>query len=136
RLGSLRQAAGRVNRLRRYVLSSPADIAQLIARATQFGPDASPHLVRYVVGLAARAPSAAWTHGLAGLMELHPRHAVPPLAVPTMVLVGEEGRMTPPSSSVALAGELPEGRLEVIPRAGHFPMMEAREEVNLRLASC
>ena len=76
RLGSLRQAAGRVNRLRRYVLSSPADVAQLIARATQFGPDASPHLVRYVVGLAAKAPSEVWTDGLAGLMELDLRHAV------------------------------------------------------------
>jgi pimeloyl-ACP methyl ester carboxylesterase len=43
--------------------------------------------------------------------------------------------MTPPSSSVALAGELPEGRLEVIPGAGHFPMMEEHEEFNRRLAS-
>jgi pimeloyl-ACP methyl ester carboxylesterase len=135
RLGSLRQAAGRVNRLRRYVLSSPADVAQMIARATQFGPEASPHLVRYVVGLAARAPSEVWTDGLAGLMEMDLRHAVQHIAVPALVLVGEQDRMTPPASSVALAGELPQGRLEVIERAGHFPMMEAHEEFNRRLAS-
>jgi len=135
RLGSLRQAAGRVNKLRRYVLSSPAAGAHLIARAAQFGPDASPHLVRYVVGLAARAPSEVWTEGLAGLMELDLRHAVQHIAVPAMVLVGEQDRMTPPSSSVALASELPKGRLEVIPRAGHFPMMEAHEEFNRRLVS-
>jgi len=110
-------------------------VAQLIARATQFGPDASPHLVRYVVGLAARAPSEVWTDGLAGLMELDLRHAVRHIAVPAMVLVGEQDRMTPPSSSVALASELPKGRLEVIPGAGHFPMMEAHEEFNRRLAS-
>ena len=135
RLGSLRQAAGRVNRLRRYVLSSPVDVAQLIARATQFGPDASPHLVRYVVGLAARAPTEVWTDGLAGLMEMDLRHAVQHIAVPALVLVGEQDRMTPPASSVALAGELPQGRLELIERAGHFPMMEAHEEFNRRLAS-
>ena len=135
RFGSWRQAAGRVNKLRRYVLSSPADVAQLIARATQFGPDAPPHLVRYVVGLAARAPSEVWTDGLAGLLELDLRHAVQHIPVPAMVMVGEQDRMTPPSSSVALAGELPKGRLEVIPRAGHFPMMEAHEEFNRRLAS-
>ena len=135
RFGSLRQAAGRVNRLRRYVLSSPADVAQMIARATQFGPDASPRLVRYVVGLAARAPSEVWTDGLAGLMEMDLRHAVQHIAVPALVLVGEQDRMTPPASSVALAGELPQGRLEVIERAGHFPMMEAHEEFNGRLAS-
>jgi pimeloyl-ACP methyl ester carboxylesterase len=116
-------------------LSSPADVAQMIARATQFGPDASPHLVRYVVGLAARAPSEVWTDGLAGLMEMDLRHAVQHIAVPALVLVGEQDRMTPPASSVALAGELPQGRLEVIERAGHFPMMEAHEEFNRRLAS-
>jgi pimeloyl-ACP methyl ester carboxylesterase len=135
RLGSLRQAAGRVNRLRRYVLSSPADVAQMIARATQFGPDASPHIVRYVVGLAARAPSEVWTDGLAGLMEMDLRHAVRHIGVPALVLVGEQDRMTPPSSSVALAGELPEGRLELIEGAGHFPMMEAHEEFNRRLGA-
>ncbi len=135
RLGSLRQAAGRMNRLRRYVLSSPADVAQMIARATQFGPDASPHLVRYVVGLAARAPSEVWTDGLAGLMEMDLRHAVQHIAVPALVLVGEQDRMTPPSSSVALAGELPQGRLEVIEGAGHFPMMEAHDEFNRRLGA-
>lgn len=135
RLGSLRQAAGRVNRLRRYVLSSPADVAQTIARVTQFGSDASPHLVRYVVGLAARAPSEVWTDGLASLMELDLRHAVGHIGVPAMVLVGEHDRMTPPSSSIALAAELPRGRLEVIERAGHFPMMETHEEFNRRLGA-
>jgi pimeloyl-ACP methyl ester carboxylesterase len=135
RLGSLRQAAGRVNRLRRYVLSSPADVAQTIARATQFGPDASPHLVRYVVGLAARAPSEVWTDGLAELMELDLRHAVRHIQVPAMVFVGEHDRMTPPSASIALAAELPRGRLEVFERAGHFPMMEEHEEFNRRLGA-
>ena len=91
--------------------------------------------MRYVVGLAARAPSEVWTDGLAGLMEMDLRHAVQHIAVPALVLVGEQDRMTPPASSVALAGELPQGRLEVIERAGHFPMMEAHEEFNRRLAS-
>src|SRR4029453_5459637 len=102
---------------------------------TQFGPDASPHLVRYVVGLAAKAPSEVWTDGLAGLMELDLRHAVQHIAGPAVVGGGEQDRMPPPASSVALAGELPKGRLELIPGAGHFPMMEAHEEFNRRLAS-
>jgi pimeloyl-ACP methyl ester carboxylesterase len=122
-----------VNRLRKAVAASPTDVAQLVARATQFGPDASPHVVRYVLGLAARASSEVWTDGLAGLMELDLRHALRHIRVPALVLVGEHDRMTPPASSVALAGELPEGRLEVIAGAGHFPMMEAHEEFNRRL---
>jgi pimeloyl-ACP methyl ester carboxylesterase len=133
KFGSLRQAAGRVNRLRKVVLSSPADVGQMVARATQFGTDASPHLVRYVVGLAAKAPSEVWTDGLAGLMEMDLRHAIEHIGVPALVIVGEQDRMTPPSSSVALAGELPLGRLEIVEGAGHFPMLERHEEFNRRL---
>ncbi|MEX2421705.1 MAG: alpha/beta hydrolase, partial [Actinomycetota bacterium] len=133
RLGSLAQAARRVNRLRRYVLSSPTDVAQVVVRATQFGPDASPHVVSYVLGLASRASSEVWTDGLAGLMDLDLRHVVRHIRIPALVVVGEQDRMTPPSSSAALAGELPDGRMEIIERAGHFPMLEAHEEFNRRL---
>ncbi|MGH7358776.1 MAG: alpha/beta fold hydrolase [Candidatus Rokuibacteriota bacterium] len=133
RLGSIRQAAGRVNRLRHYVLSSPADVGHLIARATQFGPHASPHVVSYVVGLAARAPSEVWTDALAGLMDLDLRHAVEHVRVPALVLVGEHDRVTPASSAIALAGELPDGRLEVIEGAGHITMLEAHEDFNRRI---
>jgi pimeloyl-ACP methyl ester carboxylesterase len=133
RLGSLAQAARRVNSLRRYVLSSPADVAHLVARVTQFGPHASPHVVDYVVGLAGRAPSAVWTEALAGLMDLDLRHAVQHVRVPALVLVGEHDRVTPRASAIALAGELPDGRLEILEGAGHIPMMEAHEEFDRRL---
>jgi pimeloyl-ACP methyl ester carboxylesterase len=133
RLGSLRQAASRMNRLRRYVLASPADVGQLIARATQFGPHASPHVVGYVVSLAARAPSEVWTDALAGLMDVDLRHAVRHVRVPSLVIVGEHDRVTPPSSAVVLADELPDGRLEVLEDAGHIPMMECHEAFNLSL---
>lgn len=134
RIGSIRQAAERVNRLRRYVLSSPVDVGHLVARMTQFGPHASPHVVDYVVGLAADAPSEVWTDGLAGLMDLDLRHAVRLVRVPALVLVGEHDRVTPPSSAVTLAAELPDGRLQVIEGAGHISMMEAHEEFNRHLA--
>jgi pimeloyl-ACP methyl ester carboxylesterase len=133
RLGSIRQAAGRVNRLRHYVLSGPPDVGHLVARMTQFGPHASPHVVDYVVGLAANARSEVWTDALAGLMDMDLRDAVRQVGVPALVLVGEHDRVTPPASAVALAGELPDGRLEVVEEAGHIPMMEAHEAFNRRL---
>lgn len=133
RLGSLAAAARRVNRLRRYVLASPADVGNLVARITQFGPDASPHLVNYVVGLAARAPSEVWTNGLAGLMDMDLRHALGHVTVPAMVVVGEHDRVTPPAAAVALVGALPEARLEVLEGAGHIAMLERHEEFNRAL---
>ncbi|MFB3738635.1 MAG: alpha/beta fold hydrolase [Candidatus Velamenicoccus archaeovorus] len=135
RLGSLTQAARRVDRLRRYVLSVPTDVAGLVARITQFGPDASPHLVSYVVGLAARAPGAVWTDGLAGLMGVDLRDALRRVTVPSLVMVGEHDRVTPPSSAVLMAGELPDARLAVIEAAGHMAMLERHEDVNERLGA-
>lgn len=133
RLGSLRQAVTRVDRVRRAVLASPGDVAGLVARLTQFGPHASPHVVAYVVSLAGRAPTEVWTDGLAGLMDLDLRHALEHVGVPALVLVGGHDRVTPPSAAVALADALPDARLEVINDAGHIPMMEMHEEFNRRL---
>ena len=67
-------------------------------------------------------------------MEMDLRHAIEHIDVPALVMVGDQDRMTPPSSSVALAGDLPRGRLQVIEGAGHFPMMERHEDFNERLA--
>ncbi|HLA92257.1 MAG TPA: alpha/beta hydrolase [Actinomycetota bacterium] len=133
RLGSIRQAATRVDHLRRHLLASRVDVGHLVARATQFGPHASPHVVDHVVRLAARAPSEVWTEGLAGLMDMDLRHSLRHVRVPALVLVGEHDRVTPPSAAVVLAGELPDGRLEILEGAGHIPMMEKHEEFNRRL---
>jgi pimeloyl-ACP methyl ester carboxylesterase len=127
RLGSVGEAARRVDRLRRAVLKGPADVSAAVARLTQFGPDAPPDVVDHVVALAERARPEVWTDGLAALMSVDLRHAVPRVRVPALVVVGEHDRVTPPASAVALAGELPEGRLVVLEGAGHIPMLERPE---------
>jgi pimeloyl-ACP methyl ester carboxylesterase len=132
--GSLRQAAERVNRVRRYVVARPGDVGGLVARITQFGPDASHHLVDYVVGLAARAPSEVWTDGLAGLMDMDLRHTVRHVRVPALIAVGEHDRVTTPAAAAELVGELPDARLALIHGAGHFAMMERHEEFTHTLA--
>lgn len=129
-LGSLRRAASGVNRVRSHLLSNATDPGYLIARATQFGPDASREMVSHVVGLAARAPTKVWTNALAGLMDSDLRHAATHVTVPSLVLVGEHDRVTPRASALAFADSLPDGRFEVLERAGHFPMMEVPEEFN------
>ncbi len=133
RLGSLRTAARRVNRLRKAVLASPGDLSGAIARVTQFAPDAPQHLVDHVVALAGRSSSKVWTEGLAELMEMDVRHTLERITVPALVLVGEHDRVTPPAAAVELAGELPQGRLVVVERAGHMAMLERPREVNAEL---
>ena len=130
RLGTFTTAARRVDRLRRAVLASPADLSGMITRVTQFGPEAPPHLVEHIVALAERAPSEVWTDGLAGLMEMDLRHALPRVRVPALVIVGEHDRVTPPAIAVELVGGLPDATLAVIRHAGHMVMLERPVEVN------
>lgn len=46
---------------------------------------------------------------------------------PTLVLTGEEDRMTPPKAARKLASLLPDARLAILPGAGHMAMLEAPE---------
>ena len=130
RLGTFSAAARRVDRLRKAVMASPGDIRAAAVRLTQFGPEAPAHLVEHVVGLAERASSELWTDGLAGLMEMDLRHALPRVKVPALVVVGEHDRVTPPANAVELAGALPDARLVVINGAGHMPMLERPVELD------
>jgi pimeloyl-ACP methyl ester carboxylesterase len=133
RLSTLGTAVARVDRLRKAVLASPADLSGAIARLTQFGPDAPLHVVDHVVALAQRTSSQVWTDGLAELMDVDLSHAIPRVRVPALVVVGEHDRVTPIAAAAALAEALPEGRLFVVEGAGHIAMLERPEELNLQI---
>ena len=130
RLGTIASAAKRVDRLRKAVLASPADVRGAVARLTQFGPDAPQHVVDHVVRLAQNASSDVWTDGLSSLMEMDLRHAVPLVTVPALVVVGEHDRVTPPASAVGLTGALTDARLVVLEGAGHMAMLERPIELD------
>ncbi len=49
------------------------------------------------------------------------------IAVPVLVVVGEEDALTPPASSRAMVSKLPNANLCVIPRAGHMTNLEQPE---------
>ncbi len=57
------------------------------------------------------------------------------LALPVLVLVGEEDPVTPPAAAAAMAERLPRGRLEVIAGAGHLSGLEAPEAFNRALVA-
>jgi 3-oxoadipate enol-lactonase len=44
--------------------------------------------------------------------------------VPTLVITGEEDRVTPPQESEILAKDISDSTLSLIPGAGHFSMLE------------
>lgn len=55
------------------------------------------------------------------------------LRVPTLVIVGEHDRATPPEKARAIATAIPGARLVVIPEAGHTSTLEAPDAVTTAL---
>ncbi|HEX5936996.1 MAG TPA: alpha/beta hydrolase [Actinomycetota bacterium] len=135
RLGSVAAAARRVDRLRRAFLAGPADVPAIVARVTQFAPEANDDVVDHVLHLAEGASSLVWTDGLGELMDMDLRHALPRIGVPALVAVGDQDRVTPPAVAVELAAGLPEGRLFIVEGAGHIAMLERPERLNPELRS-
>jgi len=135
RLGSLATAARRVDRLRKAILAGPGDVSAIVARVTQFAPEAPEDVVNHVLHLAERTSSLVWTDGLAELMGMDFRRALPRITVPALVAVGDQDRVTPPAVAVELAAALPEGRLFIVEGAGHIAMLERPERLNPELRS-
>lgn len=52
---------------------------------------------------------------------------------PTLVLVGDDDRLTPPELSHEMAEEIPGARLVVVPQSGHLSTMEQPRAVNAAL---
>jgi pimeloyl-ACP methyl ester carboxylesterase len=57
------------------------------------------------------------------------RGDLPTLVIPTLVIVGAEDQVTPPSAARELACNLPQARLIEIPAAGHLSALEDPETV-------
>jgi pimeloyl-ACP methyl ester carboxylesterase len=135
RLGSLAAAARRVDRLRKAILAGPAEVPAIVARVTQFAPEAPDDVVDHVLHLAERSSSLVWTDGLSELMRMDFRDALPRITVPALVVVGDQDRVTPPAVAVELAASLPTGRLFLVEGAGHIAMLERPERLNPELRS-
>ncbi len=57
------------------------------------------------------------------------------LAMPALVLAGEEDRLCPPDGQQALAAALPNATLAMVPGAGHFALMEKPDAVAAHVAA-
>ncbi|GAA4211382.1 alpha/beta fold hydrolase [Actinocatenispora rupis] len=55
---------------------------------------------------------------------------LPGIAVPTLVIVGEDDAVTPPEDAILLANGIPGAHLRRIPAAGHLTALEAPERFN------
>lgn len=90
-----------------------------------------PELRRWLEEQIAAAPPAGVAAAQRGMAERPDQGPLlPRIAVPALIVVGEEDELTPPEESARMAREIPGARLVVIPEAGHLASLERPEAFN------
>jgi 3-oxoadipate enol-lactonase len=93
-------------------------------------PGALADVRREVVETMAKIDPAAYRIGAEAVWLADQRDRAAAIDVPTLVICGEEDKVTPPSLSEELAAIIPEAKLETIPGAGHISNLERPAEFN------
>ena len=87
-----------------------------------------PELETHVRAMIERSSSAAIGAAVQALMDRADSTALlPSIAVPALVLCGDEDELTPPADAEALTAGIPGARLVLLPGAGHLSNLEAPE---------
>jgi 3-oxoadipate enol-lactonase len=109
-----------------------ATVPKLLGASTR---SRRPDLAKQVGQWIAEAPPAGVAAAQRGMAARPDRSAVlPRIAVPTLILVGEEDELTPPEESRRMAEGIPGSRLEILRGAGHLSSLEVPEDFNRVLA--
>ena len=114
-------------------VSTPVSHATI--RYFAFGPEATPAQVAfYERMLVATPPDARASIGIA-MSEMDLRDALRCLTIPTVVIAGEDDRLTPPEHARRIANMLPRlQRLIVLPDTGHMAPLERPSELARAIA--
>lgn len=108
-------------------------VPTLLADATL---DDAPDTVDAVRTMILDTPAPTVVAALAGMASRHDStSALPGIAAPTLVVVGEHDTITPVDDARAMAEAIPDARLEVIPSAGHLSNLENPGAFNSVLAA-
>ena len=109
--------------------STPASHAAI--RYVAFGRHASPAQIAFYERMLVNCPPEARASIGIAMSELELHHALERFTVPTLVIAGEDDRLTPPSHARKIADMLPNlDRLIVLPETGHMAPLERHEEVS------
>jgi 3-oxoadipate enol-lactonase len=110
------------------------DFATLIFAPETFraNPDTIEHIKK---SIRANSPIGISGAALALGMRTDTSSVLPAIKVPTLILVGEADKVTPPALSEAMQRQIPNSELHVIPGAAHMSNLENPAEFNKHLIS-
>jgi pimeloyl-ACP methyl ester carboxylesterase len=95
-----------------------------------YGPDAPADLKKRGTDAVRTCPIPVITKDFRACSRFDVRARLHEIRLPTLILCGEEDKLTPVRYSTFLAEHIPGSRLVLIPEAGHMVMMERPEPVN------
>jgi 3-oxoadipate enol-lactonase len=98
-----------------------------------FGADASDSLVEFAKREVIQTPEFVARQAVISLNDTDLRDRLADIRMPTLLICGEEDRITPPEESRALAAGILGSTLVMIPGAAHFPMLERPAQFNAEL---
>ncbi len=100
-----------------------ADLAPDIVREV-IGPSADPDGVALATEAMGRVPDATYRAAIAALVTFDRRAALSGIAVPTLVIAGENDRNAAPAMMERMAARIPHARYVCLPHAGHLANVE------------
>ena len=107
----------------------PGDIAPTVAR-TLLGKSPQPGAFERLVASMTALHKDSYLKTITGSVSYSRPLQIESIAVPVMVVVGDEDTLTPPATSRELARRIPGARIEVIEAAGHLSNIEQPEAFN------
>jgi pimeloyl-ACP methyl ester carboxylesterase len=111
-----------------------SDIAFLLTRKLSYGGDVPPSLVAFMERMVAATPVEVMTEFFDTFLQHDKLEALGVLkGVPTLILCGDDDKLTPVRNSHVMAEALPDAELVVVPGAGHMVMLERPSVVNAAL---
>jgi 3-oxoadipate enol-lactonase len=111
---------------------TPAEIAPDLARGL-VSPRTPPERVARLVDSLSRLRAESYLKTIEAVTRWDRSYDLGAIRVPTLVIVGEDDRLTPPEVARKLASAIPDARLAVIPAAGHLSNIEAPDAFDAAL---
>ncbi len=107
----------------------PADIAPLVAPSL-VSPTASKEIINELIASMNKLHKFSYIKAIESMTRYESVTDVSEIDVPVQVIVGQEDKLTPPSISRKMHGQIKDSRLSIIPGSGHLPNIEKPVEFN------
>lgn len=88
------------------------------------GSDARPDRIAAATALMAGVPEETYRRVLVALVRFDRRDTLPRIAVPTLVVTGQDDRTAPPEVARRMAARIAGAEVVILPRTGHLLMLE------------